>query len=82
MSALEDWVATVRVALRLDADVDEALVLELAREAAHGVARPAAPLTTYLLGVAVARGADPRTAAATVTELARGWQERETGDTA
>jgi len=31
------------------------LVLDLARDVAHGVARPAAPLTAYLLGVAVGR---------------------------
>ena len=37
---------------------------------AHGVARPAAPLTTYLLGVAVGRGADPAQAAARLTALA------------
>ena len=29
------------------------LVLDLAREAAHGVARPAAPLTTFLAGYAL-----------------------------
>ena len=28
-------------------------VLELARDVAHSVARPAAPLTTFLLGIAV-----------------------------
>ena len=28
-------------------------VLELARDVAHGIARPAAPLTTFLLGIAV-----------------------------
>jgi hypothetical protein len=28
-------------------------VLDLAREAAHGVARPAAPLTTFLAGYAL-----------------------------
>jgi hypothetical protein len=45
----------------------------VARDAAHGVARPAAPLTTYLLGVAVAGGADPEEAARTISELAREW---------
>ena len=35
----------------------QTLVLDLAREAAHGVARPAAPLTTFLAGYALgARG--------------------------
>lgn len=33
-------------------------VLDLARDVAHNVARPGAPLTAYLLGVAVGRGAD------------------------
>jgi hypothetical protein len=40
---------------------------------AHGVARPAAPLSAYLLGVAVGRGADPGQAAATIGGLARTW---------
>ena len=31
-------------------------LLELARRAAHGVARPAAPVTTFLLGLAVGSG--------------------------
>jgi hypothetical protein len=76
MSTLEDWIETARIALNLDTELDEALVLDLAREAAHGVTRPAAPVTTYLFGVAVAHGAQPRQAAETLIELARGWQER------
>jgi hypothetical protein len=77
MSTLEDWLATVTDELDVD-PVDEALVLDVARDVAHGVARPAAPLTAYLLGVAVGRGADPRQAAATVTGLARSWSGEET----
>ena len=69
MSVLDDWVATVRAAYDLP-EVDVTLILDLAREAAHNVARPAAPLTTYLLGIAVARGADPAAAAARITALA------------
>lgn len=72
MSTLEDWIAAVRTELDVD-PVDTALVLDLARDVAHGVARPAAPLTAYLLGLAVGRGADPRQAAATVTALAKSW---------
>ena len=71
MSTLDDWVASASDALELTDPVDVALLLDLAREAAHAVARPAAPVTTYLLGLAVARGADPDAAAATLTELAR-----------
>jgi hypothetical protein len=72
MSTLEDWLAAVRTELGVD-PVDTTLVLDLARDVAHGVARPAAPLTAYLLGVAVGRGADPRQVAATVTALAKSW---------
>ena len=32
--------------------------LDLAREVAHNVVRPGAPVTAFLLGVAVGRGAD------------------------
>ena len=71
MSTVDDWVAAVRDALGLTDGVDVDLVLDVAREAAHAVARPAAPVTTYLLGIAVARGADPEQAARLLTELAR-----------
>jgi molybdopterin-guanine dinucleotide biosynthesis protein A len=73
VSMLEDWVRAVHTALNLDGETDAGLVLDLARDVAHGVARPAAPLTAYLLGVAVGRGADPRVAAATVAALANSW---------
>lgn len=72
---LVEWAEVVRRELELKdvgplqkEDVDR--VLDLARDAAHSVARPAAPLTTYLLGVAVGRGADPAEAAAALSRLA------------
>lgn len=37
-------------------DGDVSVLLDLARDAAHGVARPAAPLTAYLAGLAVGSG--------------------------
>jgi hypothetical protein len=73
MSTVDDWLVEASKALGVDDPVDTALLLDLAREAAHAVARPAAPLTTYLLGLAVARGADPAEAAETLTHLAREW---------
>ena len=73
MSTIDDWVAAVSEALGVTDEVDVALVLDVARDAAHGVARPAAPVTTYLLGVAVARGGDPEQLTATIAELAREW---------
>ncbi|MGI8331938.1 DUF6457 domain-containing protein [Actinomadura scrupuli] len=72
---LEEWLDVVCLELDLDrACVDRDLVLDLARDVAHGVARPGAPLTAFLLGLAVGRGADPGPAAARLSELAMGWQ--------
>ena len=54
-----------------------AVLLDLARDAAHGVARPAAPLATFVLGLAVgASGGDMaalRDLARRLTDLADGW---------
>ncbi|MCD0450191.1 DUF6457 domain-containing protein [Actinocorallia sp. API 0066] len=55
----------------LEPDVlDTQTVLDLTRDVAHSVARPAAPLTAYLLGVAVGQGADPKETARRLSELA------------
>ena len=75
MSELDRWALTVSRELGLD-DVDPAdrdRVLELARVVAHGVVRPAAPVSAYLLGIAVGRGADPADAAARLSGLASSW---------
>jgi hypothetical protein len=82
MSTLDDWVAAVTMDLGLETPVDRALVLDLARDVAHGVARPAAPLTTFLLGLAVGAGADPRETAAKISALAEGWDPDRVSDTA
>ncbi|MDQ1682561.1 MAG: hypothetical protein QOH99_1102 [Frankiaceae bacterium] len=69
MSTLDEWLATVQESLRLPAP-DTELVLDLARDVAHGVTRTAAPLTTYLLGFAAARSsADPAAVAAQIRAL-------------
>jgi hypothetical protein len=51
---LHDWIDELCDALDIDAEFDESLVLDVARDAAHNVERPAAPITTYLLGYAAA----------------------------
>jgi hypothetical protein len=75
VSTLEDWTAAVVAELGLDpADVDQALVLDLARDVAHAVARPAAPLTAFLVGLAAGRsGQAPDVVAARVVALAGSW---------
>lgn len=74
MSSLQDWTDAVVKALGLPEKPDVRLVLDLARDVAHGVERPAAPLTTYLVGQAVARGADPREVADQLSALAAKWE--------
>jgi len=53
---LDEWTARLKRELGLvgdsDLDVDVREVLDLARVAAHRVDRPAAPLTTFLVGYA------------------------------
>lgn len=74
MSTLEDWTEAVCADLGLDpGDADVTAVLDLTRDVAHGVARPAAPLTAYLVGVAVGRGRSIQEATASVAALARSW---------
>lgn len=76
---LHDWIDELCDVLDLDLEVDESLILDVAREAAHNVERPAAPISTFLLGYAAARfDGDPeqldRLASAAV-DLARRWDK-------
>jgi hypothetical protein len=78
VSRLDEWAAAVCDELGLDpAALDPRLVLDLARDVAHGVARPAAPLTAYLLGVAVGQGRPPAESAARISRLAAQWAPAE-----
>ncbi|MGW7380375.1 NTP transferase domain-containing protein [Streptomyces sp. NPDC054794] len=76
---LDEWISAVKDELGIDLDVDTGVLLDLARDAAHGVARPAAPLTTFLVGYAAALGkGGPEAvaeAAAKATALALRWEE-------
>ena len=74
---LHDWIDELSDVLEVDTEVDEGLLLDLARVAAHNVARPAAPITTFLLGYAAgSQDADPdqlEALAARAQLLADGW---------
>ncbi|MEU4892134.1 NTP transferase domain-containing protein [Streptomyces sp. NPDC044780] len=78
-NVLDEWIAAVKAELGIDLDVDTAALLDLARDAAHGVARPAAPLTTFLVGYAAAqKGGGPEALAAATEKaaaLAVRWAE-------
>jgi len=77
---VDEWIAAAKTELGLDLDVDTGVLLDLARDAAHGVARPAAPFSTFLVGYAAASaGGGPeavREAARKAAALARRWAEQ------
>ncbi|SDM27583.1 NTP transferase domain-containing protein [Streptomyces wuyuanensis] len=76
-NVLDEWITAVKDELGIDLEVDTGLLLDLARDAAHGVARPAAPLTTFLVGYAAARaGGDGTQAVAEAARKAAALAER------
>ncbi len=77
MSTLDSWTSAVVAQLDLTGEPDRDLILDLARDVAHTVARPAAPLTAYLAGLAVGAGADPHDVVGRLVALARDWTPAE-----
>ncbi len=75
---LHDWIDELCDVLDVDVEVDEALLLDLARVSAHQVQHTAAPITTFLLGYAAgSTDADPsdlEALAARATALAEQWE--------
>lgn len=77
---LTPWVHALAAELGIDpADVPTGALLRLTRDVAHAITRPAGPVTTYLMGVAIARGASYEDAAAQVQRLIERWDERGEG---
>ncbi len=87
VNVLEEWTALVCRELGIDpARVDRTAVLDLTRDVAHGVARPAAPLTAYLMGLAQGAGSAPPDVVERLSRMAKDWadanaERKETTDT-
>ncbi|MGW5660062.1 NTP transferase domain-containing protein [Streptomyces sp. NPDC003758] len=81
---LDEWISAVKDELGIDLDVDTGVLLDLARDAAHGVARPAAPLTTFLVGYAAAQAKGGPEAVAEAARkaaaLALRWADEDTAE--
>ncbi|MCO1656547.1 DUF6457 domain-containing protein [Pseudonocardia humida] len=79
--AMSEWVTAVARELGLENAVEAGptvdMVLDLTSDVAHGVSRPAAPVTAFLIGVAAGRADDPAVAArdyaGKVSRMAAGW---------
>lgn len=63
MIGFDRWVDELCEALGIEDEVDVDALLDLARDSAHEVERRAAPVTTFLVGLAAGRaeGSDPVT---------------------
>lgn len=86
MNTLQEWVGAVCRELDIADVVSPAAmqtrVLDISKDVAHDVARPAAPLTAYLIGLAAGRSDDPEARSEELAErvrrLAQAWAaERE-----
>jgi Domain of unknown function (DUF6457) len=78
VSTLDHWTEAACAELGLaPAQVPARIVLDLARDVAHQVDRPAAPLTAFLLGLAVGSGQPLDEAARQLTDLAARWESPE-----
>lgn len=71
---MDDWAGAVCAELGIDPSAEyEKAVLNLTRVVAHKVDRPAAPVTAYLLGIAVGQGAPLEQTAQRLQQLAQRW---------
>jgi hypothetical protein len=77
VNELDAWIEAASAELGLaPGDVMAKEVLDVARDVAHQVLRPGAPVSAYLMGVAVGRGAEPSDVAARLSALALAWPAR------
>ncbi|MBN9153434.1 MAG: molybdopterin-guanine dinucleotide biosynthesis protein MobA [Microbacterium sp.] len=77
--ALDRWADALRERFGLAAeDVPISLILDLARDVANGVARPAAPFSAFVAGLVAGRAGgspeDVRAAVDAIVILAREWE--------
>jgi hypothetical protein len=80
---LDAWVAALASALDANpGDLDVQAVLDVARDAAHNVMRPGAPIATFMVGYAAGlRGGGTQViadATATASETALNWPQEHT----
>lgn len=77
MNRMHEWIAGAKTDLGIDLDVNVGELLDMTKVVAHGVARPAAPITSFLVGYAAALQGGGAEAVAEanrrVTALAERW---------
>jgi hypothetical protein len=72
---LAKWTSAVCSDLGVDeAELDRSLVLDIARNVRRTITGPAAPVTAYLVGIAVGQGLPPSEAVARLGVLTNRWR--------
>jgi hypothetical protein len=77
MSTMERWIAAAKAELDIDLDVDITELLDMTKVVAHKVARPAAPLTAFLVGYAAAQAGGGEAAVVAASRKAAALAERQ-----
>jgi Domain of unknown function (DUF6457) len=70
------WVDELSAALGIEDEVDVDALLDLARDSAHSIERRAAPVTTFLVGLAAGRSEGPDPIGEAVAKAAALLQQR------
>lgn len=71
---LAEWVRFLTQELGMSADVPIDDILELSKRVAHGVARPAVPITAFVAGYLAGAGVVPEIAIRAARDAVAGWQ--------
>jgi hypothetical protein len=75
----DEWIDELCVALGIRDDFDVDAVLELARDSAHEIERRAAPVTTFLVGLAAGRAGGGDAVSDTMTTARSLLRQRASG---
>ena len=70
---MENWINQVEQSLELTVNYDSKSILDVARVAAHTVERKAAPVTTFLMGIAFAHGKTLEEIVKSIEAIAQDW---------
>ena len=73
---MDKWVKEICEELGLDAkDVDVEEILAMTKVVAYAVERTAAPVTSLIMGLAIAKGQDGKEVSQRIQDFASNWQK-------
>lgn len=72
---LEQWIAFLTQEMGMSAEVPVDDILELSKDVAHGVARPAVPVTAFVAGYLAGFGYPPEAAIRSARDAVEKWPQ-------